>query len=1060
MAAAPTPLDIHDLLALPENGGRDGSDGSALRSAADEFLRAKEWHTLGVDEVLVQLGVADPLQGVPSHEVPLRRAAFGGNRLREGKPRSAVAIALSHFFSGLTLILAAVFVIAVVNEEWVDAVVVVIVIALNSSIGAWQEIKGEEAMAAIRHLASAHQAFVRRDGRLQETAVDDLVLGDIVAITNGQQLPADMRLLEVAQLEVDEAVLTGEAMPVSKVIEAIPRPSLRSGEPSTLPGSSQPSASSQAARIDLGDRVNMVFRQTLVSQGTGVGVVTGVGPATEIGRIADRLARRSAHAKTPLMRSMEVMMYALLLVGIIFGVFVFWAFQWKTGSDAFLYAAALLVAILPESVVVLITVSMAMGAKRMSRQSAIVRKLAALEQLGRVTDICSDKTGTLTVGSMRPARLLLFTPGNQSIEPISVSGAPMSRAATWTVPDKEYLPPLDLSKWLAEVPARQDSFEDALLVCALCSGVHLVPIPDKPLLLSGAGNPTEVALQELVFKACHAIPELEQGLWGAWKSRGEWSFNSTLKRMSTGWRSASTGESLVVTKGAVERILPLCSNISEHGHAEIMLATSRAAKGGLRVLALALRRDLSLDTGRLEDMKRDEAETNLQFVGLVAVRDPPKPETRPAIEECAQAGITVRMLTGDHPDTAVAIAFEIGILPRMEDLPHGVVLTGSQLDSMSDAELDALVDLPLVVARSSPESKVKVVEALHRRKRVVAMTGDGVNDSPALKEADVGIAMGITGTDVTKGVADIILADDNFATIVMAVREGRRIFDSISHFIMHLLTGNVAEALVLLVALAFLTDSEGLPVFILSPIAILCLNTLTGTGPAVGLAMDAAAPDIMLRPPMHFGMFTVEVVCDFAFYGSLMGSLVLGGFAIEFYAWNSGDPSDSFHCNDSDGVGCDKMMRARGTAFLIFNTLLLIHAYNCRHARLSALAMPILGNRVLAWSMVAGIVVIVVFLHVPWLNDDVFQHTGQDWEWGMMGAACIIFMLAAEGYKATKRALLTSRPVLQGHFSREPSKTALSSLPAHTVVHVDASHEGSKAVDDDYMHRKIRVSLV
>ena len=340
-------------------------------------------------------------------------------------------------------------------------------------------------------------------------------------------------------------------------------------------------------------------------------------------------------------------------------------------------------------------------------------------------------------------------------------------------------------------------------------------------------------------------------------------------------------------------------------------------------------------------------ESDLRLLALCAVRDPPKQSSITAVAKCFTAGIVVRMLTGDHPATAEAIAKEIGIIP--EGVPRkGTVTTGPLLDAMSDDELDRMDELPLIVARCSPESKVRMVEALHRRGKIVAMTGDGVNDSPSIKEADVGIAMGITGSDVTKGVADIVLADDNFATIVSAVQEGRRIFASISNFVMHLLSGNMAEAVVLLISLGFVIDDAGFPIFVLSPIAILYINTATGSGPAIGIALDDCAPDLMRRPPVSHSIFTKETIMDCLIYGVMMGGMTLLAFSL--FMWVGADGEMGQNCNTTAGTNCDTVLRARGSSFLALNTLLLLHAYNCRHQRLPFWKSP-LNNKVLLGSL-------------------------------------------------------------------------------------------------------------
>eukprot|EP00051_Salpingoeca_urceolata_P026757 m.478511 g.478511 ORF g.478511 m.478511 type:complete len:1097 (+) comp21155_c0_seq1:2644-5934(+) len=1025
---------------------------------------ANDWHALTTEEALARVDVKDTRVGLTDRDVLARREQYGDNALAEAETRSVWLIVAGHVFNVLTLILMAVFVIAVVNEEWIEAVVVVLVIAVNSSIGAYQEVKSEAALAAIRHLGSASNARVVRNGRPTEVPVEEIVIGDIVELRQGMSVPADIRLLEATHLEIDEAALTGESVPVQKVTHHITtecnEPTL-SAPPSP---SSRRSIGSRPEDLAVGDRVNLAFRQTNVTQGDGRGVVVAVGSASQIGKIASRLAKKSESSggDMAVTQTMERLMYLLFVTGIVFAVLIFWAFDFDITDSALLYASATLVAILPEAAIVLITVTMAISTRRMAAQNAIVRKITALEQLGRVTDICSDKTGTLTQGKMRPSRLLIYSNGGvdgegEAAAHLSVAGPPMSCFGSFELVDDPVGAPPDAPVSNEEVDLvdlnLDDQLLDAMLVCGLCSSTRLEVGRDHTTLKApGGGNPTEIALQELAHKVSHSLPGMRRAVWGAtlpparcastrslrslrstrsnattgsashyapakWQPRGEWIFDSAVKMMSTGWYNPETGKSLSLTKGAPERVLPRCVGLNAQARARIAATVRQLATKGLRVLALTLRRDLDLCTVGIVDMERADVERELCLVGLVAVRDPPKEESAGAVADCARAGITVRMLTGDHPDTAIAIAREIGILPptstAQANYPRGMVTTGPQLDAMTEAELDAMPELPLLVARSSPTSKVVMVEALHRRHAVVAMTGDGVNDSPAIKEADVGIAMGIAGSDVTKGVADIVLADDNFSTIVAAIAEGRRIFISIQHFVMHLLSGNMAEAVVLLVSLAFVVDDEDLPVFVLSPLAILYLNTATGSGPAIGLALDVAPPDLMTRPPVRHGIFTHEVIVDCLVYGTLMGVFTLASFSL--YLWTEGDGELGVGCNKSSGENCESVLIARGTSFLALNTLLLVHAYNCRHSRLSMFKFSFLSNKVLLWSVVIGTLVTIPWLYIPWLNDEVFKHDGVDWEWGLVIGLAIVFLAITEAYKALKRHLLGTNAAAVPH---------------------------------------------
>lgn len=1066
------------------------------------------------------------ITGLSPAEVVQRRAIFGSNELPERKGKSILAIVFGQLINSVTAILTGVFIIAIVGSDWIEAAVVLAVICLNSGLGIAQEVKSEHALAAIREMVSAGQTTVIRNEREIDVNINDLVVGDLVELRHGQRVPADIRLVSCTNMEIDESILTGESVPVLKTYESMPPPK-------------NPDDASTIAAI------NMAFRQTNISQGFGRGIVIATGLHTQIGKIQKRLNAATSN-KTPLTRSLDNLMFILLIIGIIFSVLIFWAFQWEVDNVALLYASATLVAILPEAAIVLVTMTMALGVRKMARQNAIVRKMIALEQIGRVTDICSDKTGTLTRGRMSPAAVMFWHYPKQTLSVLpsidekvvprhggrpavfhvreSDAGVPRDDEEEEELPEAytgggrvEHLtlvgPALSSeSKWyegLTEDPVREikslqrwihapaaeehldeekgenerlEGWKDLLLVSTLCSISRLHANQDGTLV--GSGNPTELALQELIHKAAKATPEivleeaqsaekyahthmagrlsrqdsrsllrkpelsvsrqhsnpedpdesthLDSVLVGVspeatqeliatverrgrtlefdaydellrrnWELRGEWSFDSTSKRMSNGWRHRDTGDCVVLTKGGPEIILPLCAGLSQADREmleqQVVLMASRA----LRVIALALRSDVDLRAFTLTDLVRTEVECDLRFVGFVGIRDPPKPESLVATRECVSAGVRVRMLTGDHKETAVAIAREIGILSPDDNDEQ--VMTGPALDRMTDEELDKMPDLPFVVARCSPQSKVKITEGLQRRGKVVAMTGDGVNDAMAIKEADVGIAMGLTGSDVTKSVSDIVLADDNFATIVMAVSEGRQIFDSIYKFVMHLLSGNVGEAVALMLSLAFIQDANGKPVFVLSPIAVLWINTATGW-PALCLVLDPAAPDLMTRPPLAHGLFTWELMIDSLVYGAIMGLLTLGAYLFDFnIVENRG--SVGISCNKGEAIGCADVEYARASAFLSLCCMLSLQAYNCRHTRLSFFQLSILSNKHLLVAFIASLLFCVPILYAPVLNTQVFRHEGRGYEWALAAVAMVIFFILSELYKAIKRTL-------------------------------------------------------
>lgn len=1032
--------------------------------------------------------------GLSSLEVLRRRIMFGDNFIAKLQGRSTWDIVFDQFINPVTIIMAGVFAISAVYSQWIEAVVVVLVVVLNSGIGIFQEITAESSMAAMRAIAKDQgELTVVRDNRRLDIETHEIVLGDIVELRTGRVVPADMRLLSVSGLQIDESILTGESQPVEKTVDPLPEPDMNLG---------------------IGDRTNMAFRQTNVTQGVGIGVVVAIGLRTEIGKIQERLNKRT-DSTTPLMHSVNAVMQICLIIGIVFGVFIIWAFGWKLTAASLLYASATLVAILPEAAFVIITVVMSLGAKRMARANAIVRRASSLELVGSVTDICSDKTGTLTMGQMAPAAVVLCVPRkkkNDSMKPangteddhehkqiakdedecciatynastisvsglvlLSIEGLPRSADSKWFkgLPDgnarQQSLPLLSLAEVLEDESELNDTrermiaWQRLLMIAHLCSNTNIQNV-DNTLVTSG-GNPTEIALQVLVHKANQALPNLHSTyslfnddqnhahgdeerkghsiithayahmsqptfshatsicsnemkpftfmdmLKDELEPRGEWSFDSSHKRMSTGWLHRDKHTSFVLTKGGPDVILPLCVGLSKETADIITLHLSKLGRKGLRVIALAYREDLDLRHALLQEIGRENVEKNLTLAGLVAIRDPPKPKSSASVELCKRAGIAVRMLTGDHQDTAVAIAQEIGILPpSLDNLPASAVMSGQQLDCMTCEQLDALESLPVVVARSSPQSKVAMVEALHRRKRIVAMTGDGVNDSMAVKTSDVGIVMGIAGSDVTKSVADIVLADDDFSTIVSAVQEGRQIFDSIVKFMLHLLTGNMAEAVALMIALGLVRDETNSPVFVLSPMSILWINTATGM-PALALAFDPPAVDLMDRKPIRDGVFTLQLIADCFFYGALMGTLTLGAFFVQLQVVGKNYTLGS-HCNEH-GSGCDDVHKARGAAFLFLNTTLSLHAFVCRHSLTSMFAMPIWDNTTLLWSVGISVILNVPLLHIPWLSDTVLQQQGTSTAWLITFVGVVIYFFCAEMYKAIRRSYASASAIAE-----------------------------------------------
>ncbi len=710
----------------------------------------RPWHTRSIGEALTALD-AGP-QGLTFAEATARLARHGPNALPEGEARSAMRMLAGQFADFMILVLIAAAVVSGLVGELLDTFAIVVIVLLNAALGFAQEWRAERAMAALRRMA-APLARVRRDGAVATLPAEQLVPGDIVLLEAGNVVSADLRLIEAAQLAIAEAALTGESQPAEKRAQAIAE-----------------------ARLPLGDRANMAWKGTLVASGRGAGVVVATGLATELGRIA-RLLERAEDVKTPLQKRLarfgaRIAWAVLALCAILF---LAGLARGEPPALMFLTAVSLAVAAIPEALPAVVAISLALGAARMARQNALVRRLPAVEALGSVTFICTDKTGTLTQNRMR---VEAFWTGDGD-----------ERGASW--------------------PA---------LLRALALVNDAAPAADGNL----AGDPTEVALLE----AAQAHGFERAALEREWPRRGEFPFDPARKRMAT--VHAAPAGCLVCVKGAPEAVLPLCRG--ETGAA--LAQAERMAARGLRVLAFAERRSETLPADAAD------AERCLTFLGLAGLLDPPREEAAAAVAECRAAGIVPVMITGDHPATARAVAERLGIVDG-----GGRVVSGAELAAMTDADLATQVRDIRVYARVDPEQKIRIVQALQAAGEHAAMTGDGVNDAPALKAADIGVAMGRGGTDVAREAAHMVLLDDNFATIVHAVREGRRIFDNIRKFIRYAMTCNSGEIWTL-----FLAPFLGLPIPLL-PVHILWINLVTDGLPGLALAAERAERDIMRRPP-------------------------------------------------------------------------------------------------------------------------------------------------------------------------------------------------------------------
>ena len=714
----------------------------------------------------------------------------------------------------------------------------------------------------------------------------------------------------------------------------------------------------------------------------------------------------------------------------------------------------------------------------MRKANVVVRDLSALEALGGVTNICSDKTGTLTQGAMIVRKVWIPTksiytvvdskhPSNptegrvtfseakddpdekQEEEPARDFDQERSAAALkFDVPD-EKLNPKPKHKDEDEPDADMNpELEQFLLAAALCnlSTVRHEPDaqPDQPKW-QVTGEPTEIALHVFAhrFNKGKKVIEAE-----GWKQVSEFPFDSGIKRMSVIYNGPDSTNSTVFTKGAVERILDLCDNVGTGDAQEpmtddykerILRQMDAFAKQGQRVLAVAYRpwdgvfKEKETPDGN--DALRARVESGLTLLGLAGIYDPPRRETTPAIAECSTAGIRVHMLTGDHPATAEAIAKEVGIIPHNlsilpADIAGTVVQKASDFDKLTEEEIDALPELPLVLARCAPDTKTRMIDALRRRDAYMAMTGDGVNDAPSLSRADVGIAMG-SGSDVAKGASKIVLTDDKFNSIVSAIREGRRMFDNIQKFILHLLTSNVGEVILLICGLGF-QDASGLSVFPVSPLHILWINMVTSSFPAFGLGKEKAASDVMRKPPQDKkrGVFSVQVMVDMVVYGLIMGTLTLMTFVIVVYGANNG--TLGHNCNREYGEGCGPVFRARAAVFAELTWLILISAWEFKSIRRSMFRLnpdsphkfpffhDVWENQFLFWAVVIGGLSVFPVVYIPKLNTHVFKHDNITWEWALAVAGLIIFVAGMELWKMVKRQfhLFEDKPVSRGPFAQ------------------------------------------
>lgn len=841
-------------------------------------------------------------EGLSFSQARERLQRFGPNALARAKKISPWRIFFHQFKNLLIVILIVATVVSFLLGEHLDAYVILAILLACAFLGFSQEYRAEKAAAALQKLA-APTARVLREGQEQTIPAREVVPGDLLILHTGDRLAADGRLLEQVNLMTDEAVLTGESTPVAKDL-----------------------APAAKAEAPVADRHCMVFGGTVITYGRGLAVATATGMDTEFGRIAGLLGEVTQE-HTPLEKRMHIIGRALsiLCLAVAGGASLLGVLRGHSWLEMLIWGISLAVAAVPEALPAVVTGALAIGTTRMAKRNAIVKRLPAVETMGCTTVICTDKTGTLTKNEMTARRL--FLEGRE----IEVSGSGYEPQGKFQAEGREITPEAD------------PVLAFAARIGLLCNDASLVEAEGTWQV---HGDPTEGALLTLGRKAGLAPSRLA----GEFPRVAEIPFSSDRKRMST--IHQGPGGLLMCLKGAPESLLPHCPKIltapgerdlTEPERQQIRAQAGEMAGAALRVLGLAYRPLQSVP-----DLTPAAEEKDLVWVGLVGLIDPPRPEARGAVRRCHQAGIKVIMVTGDHPDTAWAIAQELGLIPA--DSPDHPVLTGKEVNAMTDGQLSEALKEVVVFARVAPEHKLRLVKVLKDQKEVVAMTGDGVNDAPALKRADIGVAMGITGTEVTKETAAMILADDNFATLVAAVEEGRAIFDNIKKYLIFLLSCNLSEILVLTGAF-FL----GLPLPLIA-LQILWVNLNTDGLPALALGVDPPAPDLMSRPPRppEEGVFTRTVTTLLAVIAIYLTLILIPLFAYYYYYNPGGLASPQ-----------EVLVKAQTMVFIILVLAELVNAFNCRSHYLSLFTVGIFPNKFLLAAVLISLVTMVAVVEWP-----------------------------------------------------------------------------------------------
>jgi Ca2+-transporting ATPase len=957
---------------------------------ASDPTPTQEWHALTGEQVLQHLQVHD--EGLTTAEAEKRLKQYGQNQLREAPRPSFWALMWRQLSSFVVVLLIIASIISALLGDYVEAIVIMAIVLLNAALGIIQEQRAEQALAALKKLA-APDAQVIRDGVRKSIPSYNLVPGDIVFLEAGNFIPADLRLLEAVNLQVEEASLTGESLPVQKNAATV-----------------------LDKQVPLGDRKNTAFMGTVVTYGRGRGVVTDTGMFTQLGLIASMLQNVESE-ETPLQKRLDQLgkslsIASLILVAVVFVValinntdideLIFNPLQYGENfaeqiTEVFIIAISLAIAAVPEGLPAVVTISLALGMREMIQRHALIRKLSSVETLGSATVICSDKTGTLTQNEMTVTRL--WADGQF----VHVTGTGYVPFGEFQIDDKkinvEDYPAILSTLWLGLL--NNDSLIES-------TGEH-----ESSKTYRIVGDPTEGSL--LVAAAKSGVVHLD--IKEAYPRENEIPFDSERKRMVTIHHVIDTnanelspfhahgaqyhGFDLVAVKGAPDIILNLCTKyLNQHGEPielsqevkkKIFDANDAMAHDALRVLGFAYQVVDDVPDNP-EDIKTEEVEKDLIFAGLVGMIDPPRNEVKPALEKARLAGIRTVMITGDYPNTAKAIAESIGLLR-----PGKQILTGTQLDAMDDVQLRKVIEDTDVFARVSPEHKMRIVDALQATGEVVAMTGDGVNDAPAIKRADIGIAMGITGTDVAKGTADMVLTDDNYVSIVAAVEQGRIIYSNIRKFVFFLLSSNIAEIMII-----FLAILAGLPAP-LTAIQILWLNLVTDGAPALALAMEKGDPDIMEQKPraknepiVNRSMRIGIIVQTFVQTGAVLTAFIIGlSWHLEAGASIPEGANVLSYVLNHDWRGID-VQTAETMAFVTLSLAELFRAYTVRSERASLLRVGIFSNRTMQYAFGFSVVLLILVCSIPFLQPIFNTHFLSLIEWGLVIGLALIPAVAEE----------------------------------------------------------------